>query len=164
MEIGEMSGFCKGLVILSMLTGGCVGSTAGGMKMLRVLIVFQACRHMLIRTGLARHAVSSVHLGDHRLGDDEVRDSCLLMVLLVCAVLVSWLAFLVAGHAALDSLFEVSSALGTVGLSSGLSDRALHWSLKLVLCGDMLLGRLEILAWLVLFHPATWFGRRMETQ
>jgi len=32
--------------------------------------------------------------------------------------------------------------------------------LKLVLCADMLLGRLEIIPWLVLLYPGSWLGRR----
>jgi trk system potassium uptake protein TrkH len=34
--------------------------------------------------------------------------------------------------------------------------------LKGILCVDMLMGRLEIIAWLVMLYPGTWFGRRME--
>jgi trk system potassium uptake protein len=59
-------------------------------------------------------------------------------------------------------LFEVVSALGTVGLSVGLSNSNLPGLLKGILCFDMLMGRLEIIAWLVLLYPGTWFGRRME--
>jgi len=39
---------------------------------------------------------------------------------------------------------------------------ALPGYLKGVLCVDMLMGRLEIIAWLVMLYPGTWFGRRME--
>ena len=60
------------------------------------------------------------------------------------------------------AVFEVVSATGTVGLSAGLSSGGLPDYLKMVLCADMLLGRLEIVAWLVIFYPKTWFGRRLE--
>jgi trk system potassium uptake protein TrkH len=66
------------------------------------------------------------------------------------------------GHNPLDSLFEVVSAIGTVGLSSGITNPELHPFLKAVLCADMLLGRLEIFAWLILVFPGTWFGKRLE--
>lgn len=74
----------------------------------------------------------------------------------------SWLPFVVMGHNPLDSLFEVVSAIGTAGLSAGITDPALHPFLKAVLCVDMLLGRLEIIAWLILVSPGTWFGKRLE--
>ena len=77
-------------------------------------------------------------------------------------VLLSWLPFLVLGHAPMASLFEVVSAVGTVGLSAGVTGPDLHPLLKGILCIDMLMGRLEIIAWLVMLYPGTWFGRRME--
>jgi trk system potassium uptake protein TrkH len=74
-------------------------------------------------------------------------------------ILVSWLPFLVAGYPPLDALFEVVSAVGTVGLSTGITGQQLESGLKLVLGLDMLLGRLEIIALLVLVYPGTWHKR-----
>jgi len=62
----------------------------------------------------------------------------------------------------LDALFEVVSATATVGLSSGITQTELQPALKLVLCFDMLAGRLEIIALLVCLYPKTWFGRHVE--
>jgi trk system potassium uptake protein TrkH len=56
----------------------------------------------------------------------------------------------------------VVSATGTVGLSVGITSADLPAQLKGVLCADMLMGRLEIIAWLVMLFPGTWFGKRME--
>lgn len=80
----------------------------------------------------------------------------------VAVVAFSWLPFVVMGYNPLDSLFEVVSATGTVGLSVGLTSTTLPAVLKGILCVDMLMGRLEIIAWLVMFYPGTWFGSRME--
>jgi trk system potassium uptake protein TrkH len=63
----------------------------------------------------------------------------------------------------LDSLFEIVSATGTVGLSTGLCSAGLPSILLATLCFDMLLGRLEIIALLVVLLPRTWFGKRIET-
>lgn len=54
------------------------------------------------------------------------------------------------------------SATGTVGLSSGITRPELEPLLKAILCFDMLAGRLEILALLVILYPRNWFGRRRE--
>ena len=85
-----------------------------------------------------------------------------MVLLFVGVVAFSWLPFVLLGYAPIDALFEVVSAVGTVGLSVGVTDANMPLALKGVLCADMLLGRLEILAWLVVFYPGTWFGRRME--
>jgi trk system potassium uptake protein TrkH len=85
-----------------------------------------------------------------------------LVVLFPCIMLLSWLPFLFWGYAPLDSLFEVVSALGTAGFSAGITSSELPVLLKGILCADMLLGRLEIIAWLVIFYPGTWIGMRKE--
>src|SRR5690606_18134398 len=97
-----------------------------------------------------------------RVDDADLGRAALLMALIVGVVFLSWLAFVAAGYPALDALFEVASATGTVGLSSGIARPALEWWLKLVLCFDMLAGRVEILALLVVLNPGSWFGRRAE--
>ena len=58
-----------------------------------------------------------------------------------------------------NALFEVSSALGTVGLSCGITSAAMPALLKGVLIVDMLLGRIEIIPLVVLFFPRTWVKR-----
>ena len=55
------------------------------------------------------------------------------------------------------------AATATVGLSTGISHAHLHPVLKGILCFDMLAGRLEIIALLVLLYPGTWFGKKAES-
>jgi trk system potassium uptake protein len=70
--------------------------------------------------------------------------------------LCSWLPFLVAGYDPLNALFEVVSACSTTGLSAGITRMGLEPELKVVLIVDMLLGRVEFLAFLVFLYPRTW--------
>ena len=111
---------------------------------------------------MPKRAVARARIGPEQLEDSEIIDALTLMLIFAAAVWASWIPFLVLGHDPLDALFEVVSAMGTVGLSTGVSSPSLHPFLKGVLCVDMLLGRLEILVWLVMLSPRTWFGRRME--
>jgi len=60
----------------------------------------------------------------------------------------------------MKALFEVTSALTTTGLSSGLTSAELPGVLKTVLCLNMLFGRLEVVALLVVLMPKTWLGIR----
>ncbi len=162
MPVAQLDAGSKLVLIFSMLVGGSVGSTAGGFKLLRLLIAASVLRLILVRTCLPKHAVIEPRLAGRRLQDEEIREALLLIVLFVTVVAFSWLPFVAMGYNPLDSLFEVVSATGTVGLSVGLTSAALPSLLKGILCVDMLLGRLEIIAWLVLLYPGTWFGRRME--
>lgn len=145
-----------------MLTGGGMGSTAGGFKLLRLLMAVSVLRLILLRTCLPKHAIINPRLAGRRLQDEEIRAALLLIMLFVVVASLSWLPFVAMGYDPLDSLFEVASALGTAGLSVGVTSASLPTLLKGILCIDMLMGRLEIIAWLVMLYPGTWFGRRME--
>lgn len=162
MPCGQLDAGSKLVLIFSMLVGGGAGSTAGGFKLLRMLIAVSVFRLIILRTCLPKHAVIEPRLAGRRLQDDEIQAALLLIVLFVAVVSLSWLPFVVMGYSPLDSLFEVVSATGTAGLSVGLTSATLPSLLKGILCVDMLMGRLEIMAWLVVFYPRTWFGRRME--
>ena len=162
LDISQLSAGAKLTLIFSMFLGGGVGSTAGGIKILRLLILGQLFYVFLKRPGMPRQAVAEASLGRRRLEMDEIQNALSIVLVFLGFVGVSWLIFVGMGHNPLDSLFEVVSAIGTVGLSSGISAPDLHPVLKGVLCADMLLGRLEIIAWIVLFYPRTWIGRRLE--
>ena len=150
------------ILIFSMLVGGGVGSTAGGFKLLRLLIPVHVFRLLLLRTCLPKHAVTETRLAGRRLLDEEIKSALLLILLFIVVVALSCFPFIAMGYDPLDSMFEVVSATGTVGLSVGLTNVALPAVLKGILCVDMLMGRLEIIAWLVMLYPWTWLGRRME--
>jgi trk system potassium uptake protein TrkH len=162
LPVAQLDAGSKLVLICSMLVGGGVGSTAGGFKLLRLLIVVSVLRLIILRACLPAHAVIEPRLAGQRLHEEEIQSALLLIVLFVAVVVLSWLPFVLMGYDPLDSLFEVVSATGTVGLSVGLTGAGLPALLKGVLCIDMLLGRLEIIAWLVMLYPGTWVGRRME--
>ena len=108
------------------------------------------------------HAVSEPSLGDRTLEQDDIERALLLILLFLIIIIISWLIFLACEQDPLQSLFEVASAVGTVGLSSGLTSHELTPLLKSVLCVDMLSGRVEIIALLVVLYPGTWLGKRAE--
>jgi trk system potassium uptake protein TrkH len=147
---------------IHMFLGGAAGSTAGGIKILRLLILVQLLYIFLQRASMPKQAVVEASLGRRRLETDEIQNALSIVFVFLASIAISWLVFVGMGHNPLDSLFEVVSAIGTVGLSTGITAPELHPILKGVLCADMLLGRLEIIAWLVLFYPRTWIGRRLE--
>ena len=149
-------------LVASMLVGGSVGSTAGGFNLLRLLLLLRVLQLVLVRAAAPSHAVIEPRLGGRRLDDDDLWRALLVILLYVLVVFVSWLIFVAHGYPGIDALFEVVSATATVGLSTGISRPALEPLLKLVLCFDMLAGRVEIFALLVVLYPGTWFGKRAE--
>jgi trk system potassium uptake protein TrkH len=128
-----------------------------------LLVLLRITQFALRRTAMPAHAVAIPRLEGRSLEAGDVQRATLALFLLLAVTLLSWIPFVAAGHAPLDSLFEVASALGTVGLSTGITGPQLAPGLKLLLCLDMLMGRLEIVALLVLLYPRTWIARRTET-
>ncbi len=162
LDIASLNEPAKLLLIVSMFVGGGMGSTAGGVKILRLLLLLRLLQLLLQRSTMPAHAVTHLELEGKVVGGDDIQGALLLIALFFAVVVLSWLAFVLCGFPVLDSLFEVVSATGTVGLSTGITAEDLPDALKLVLGLDMLLGRLEIVALLVLLYPRTWLGRRMQ--
>lgn len=150
----------KTTLILAMAMGGSVGSTAGGFKLLRVVILFGLLYRCLKSMSLPSDAVVDQRLGARRIEATEVQDALMIIIMFIMVVFFSWIPFLTYGYAPLDALFEVVSATGTVGLSSGITQAGMPAGLKLILCADMLLGRLEFVAWMIFFYHRTWLGRK----
>ena len=162
MELSQLPAAAKLVLIMSMAVGGGIGSTAGGFKILRLLMIISLLRVLLRRACVAMHAVVEPRIAGRRMEETEIQEALLLVLLFVAVIIFSWLPFLFMGYHPLDSLFEVVSATGTVGLSAGVVAAEMPFFLKAIFCMDMLLGRLEIFAWLVMVYPRTWIGRRLS--
>ncbi len=143
-----------------MFVGGGIGSTAGGIKLYRLLVLFKAMQMFLRRASSGVHSQLHLRLDGKRLDYLTIEN----VLAIICGYLVflvgSWLIFLAYGMPTMQSLYEVTSALGTAGVSSGLTSMQLPTPLKLVLICNMLLGRVETVAIIVLLAPSTWFGKR----
>lgn len=160
LDIAALDDTSKVVLIISMFVGGGAGSTAGGIKLLRLLIALRLLQLLLLRSTQPAHAVAHLELEGRAVANDDIQNALLLILLFAAVIVFSWLAFVACGYPPLDSLFEVASATGTVGLSTGITSPELEPGLKLLLCADMLLGRIEIIALMVVLYHRTWFGRR----
>ena len=163
LNVGSLDPASKLTLIASMLTGGCSGSTAGGIKLVRLLILLRLIQLALRSSAASERSVMHLRVGGARLEPDVIVNALLLLGLWALVVFLSWFPFLLYGYDPLNALFEVVSATGTVGLSSGVTRPALEPALKLLLTLDMLFGRVEIVALLVVLYPGTWLGRRRTT-
>jgi trk system potassium uptake protein TrkH len=161
-DITQINPAGKLVLMAAMFIGGGSGSTAGGIKVMRFIMILGLARIMIMRLNMAQHATLPDKILRRPVKDQQIRESLIVVLLFLGVDIVSWGLFLVAGYDPLNSLFEVVSAAGTVGLSAGLSSSGLPDWLKLVLCLDMLVGRLEIVPLLVLVTPRTWVGRRLK--
>jgi len=145
------------LLILSFM-GGCVGSTGGGMKAMRILLIFrQGVREL--RQLLHPNAVIPLKLDARRVQTEVISAVwSFFAVYMFCFVLI-WLALLATN---LDFISAFSAVVATMNnLGPGLGEVAYHYGTvsepgKLILCLAMLIGRLEVFTLLVLLTPAFW--------
>src|SRR5690606_31902563 len=110
LPLAELGGSVLLILILLMFIGGSLGSTAGGIKLLRMLIFLSLMKLSMQRIAVVHHAVIESKLGKEPLGEDEIIRALLLILLFIAVIFLSWLAFVIAGYDPLGALFEVVSA------------------------------------------------------
>ena len=138
-----------GMMILAMLIGGGVGSTAGGIKLTRSLILLKSAWRQMLRRVLPEHNVSE--LTYHRAQGKAKIDSDLatatggfVVVYLAIFIMGTLLLTVTAGATLTEAMFEFASCLSTVGLSIGITGPSTANATLLVEIVGMILGRLEI--------------------
>ncbi|WP_445475507.1 TrkH family potassium uptake protein [Methanococcoides methylutens] len=159
-DLSILSEASKAMLIFMMWVGGNVGSTAGGIKILRVILLIKVVHNVLLRLFLPRETITPVKIEDHIIESDEIYNLVTFMLLYTLILVASSFIFMLYGANMSSSVFEVSSALSTVGLSAGATSATMPVVLKLVLIVDMLFGRIEIIPLILLFMPGTWFKRK----
>lgn len=150
--------FLPFLIFMFAFMGGCAGSTGGGIKMIRVLlIVKQGGReiHRLIHP----NAVVPIKIGNKMVSDRVVEAVWGFFGVYVIAYLILCILLLATGMDFLSAFSAVGACINNLG--PGLADVSAHYAnigdtAKWLLCFAMLLGRLEVFTLLVLFSPAFW--------
>ena len=149
MDYASWPPFAVGLLILLMIVGGSVGSTAGGIKLLRTYLLIRIAREN-IRSRLSATSqvtMPSYHSAQGVVSIDTalIKDtygfvSCYMAVYIIGTLLLT----LTSGCSLQDAMYEFASALGTVGISNGLTSAYASMGTLIVLMLGMILGRLEV--------------------
>lgn len=149
--------FTIGLMILLMLIGGGIGSTAGGLKLTRVYLILRMIGLNVKRKLLSQRCVDAPTFvkaqGRTKIDGELCSDTvgfvgCYLLLFLAGALILT----VTAGCGLEKAMFEFASALGTVGLSIGLTGPMTNNATLIVEMIGMILGRLEIFIVLTGFY------------
>ena len=154
----------KMCLLFMMAVGGCSGSTAGGIKVIRILLVVKLIG-LGGRRALSPSAREEVQLGGHTVSR-EVLMGAGYFLFTYCALVGLWtLIFTWDGSSAFDSVALAMTTMGNVGPGFGewgatCNYAALPTLSKLTVAASMLIGRLEIFPMLALFRPGFWKKER----
>jgi trk system potassium uptake protein TrkH len=152
--------YSKFLLVFLMLIGASAGSTGGGIKCIRAVILLKAAWGELIKI-IHPSAVSTVK-ADGRTLDKTMVSSVALFFFLYLSVLIAAVALVSLDNLGIETtLTAVTATLGNIGPGLSLVGPAGNYAVfspfsKIVLSFCMLVGRLEIYPMLLIFLPATW--------
>ncbi|MFP3872609.1 MAG: TrkH family potassium uptake protein [Candidatus Natronoplasma sp.] len=148
--VGTWTAFQKFLLTILMIFGGGYGSTASAIKLLRVVIIFYALIWLIRQYLLPESVVSKMNIGDKHYSPEAIQDVAMYVILYLILLVGAAMVFMYGGASTVDSLFEVASAQGNVGLSVGITGPEMPLVEKITLIIVMWAGRLEIFPILVL--------------
>jgi len=150
--------FLPYLLLYAAIIGACAGSTGGGMKAIRILLIFKQGFREVQRL-IHPKAVIPVKLGRNPVPDRIIESVWGFFAVYVMAFLVMLLALLATGLDIITAFSAVGACINNLG--PGLAEVSetygtLPTEAKWILCVAMLLGRLEVFTLLVLFTPMFW--------
>ena len=152
--------FSKGIILMLMLLGACAGSTGGGLKMARVLLLLKDL-HRSVRKSLHPNSVQVVQVNGEAVQEQVLRNTAAYLTAYCVLMLGSFLLVSLDGfsvEANISAVFacfnNIGPGLAEVGPTSSFA--AYSAFSKVILTLDMLFGRLEIFPMLALFSRHTW--------
>ena len=156
--------FSKVILVLLMFIGACAGSTGGGIKCSRILLMLKSVKkelHYLIHP----RSIRINQMDNHRIAHEIIRSINVFLIAYLLIFISSMLLLALNGDDLVTNFTAVAATLNNVGPGLASVGPTCNFSFftplsKLVLMFDMLAGRLELFPMLLLFTPATWRKNR----
>ncbi len=150
----------KLILVLLMFIGACAGSTGGGFKVSRIIILWKAFLRELKQL-INPRTVKKVQMDGHTVEDRTIRVVSIYTVAYLFIFIISILLISFEGKDLITNFTAVTATFNNIGPGLemvGPTQNYAHYSIfsKLVLCFDMLAGRLELFPILLLFSKNTW--------
>lgn len=148
------------ILVLIMFVGACAGSTGGGIKVSRFIILFKSLAKE-IRLLIHPNHVRKLELDGHKIEHNIIRSTNVYMVSYLMIFIISVLLVSFDNHSLVTNFTAVTATINNIGPGLDMVGPVENFGFfsdtsKLVLIFDMLAGRLEIFPMLLLFAPITW--------
>lgn len=152
--------FSKTVLILCMFMGACAGSTGGGLKMSRILILWKSIRNE-IKNLIHPRSVTKVRMDGGVIAPETVHSTCVYVAVFFVIFGVSTLLLSLDGHDFTTNFTAVLATLNNMGPGFNKVGPTCNFAFfsdlsKLTLIFDMLAGRLELLPLLLVITPKSW--------
>ena len=149
--------FSKYCLLIVMLTGGCAGSTSGGIKIARFILLFKMINRIVKEKLNPNHIVHLTYDTNEQL-DVVINRTSRFFFLYIFLALMGALIFTIDGLPIMDAIVLGISAIGNAGIAYGAANdfSQLNALTKIVCCMLMVIGRLEIFLFLVMLKPSFW--------
>lgn len=159
-DFNEWPEFSRTILLMLMFIGACAGSTGGGIKVSRIIIMFKT---IIKEIGMLIHPklVKKIKMDGREINHDVVRSLNIYLIVYILIFAFSVLIISVEGHDFITNFSSVAATLNNIGPGlefAGPSHNFAFFSVtsKIVLIFDMLAGRLELFPMILLFSPITW--------
>lgn len=157
-EFSVWPSFVPLLLLFLSFSGGCAGSTGGGIKVIRILLLFKQGMREIKRL-IHPNAIFPIKLGNKALSDQVIDSVWGFFATYIATFTIMLLVLMATGLDQITAFSAVAACINNLG--PGLGDVSAHYgditdTAKWVLSLAMLLGRLEIFTLLVLLSPAFW--------
>ena len=151
-------GFLPMLLLFSSFIGACAGSTGGGIKVIRIMLLFKQGMREIKRL-IHPSAIFIIKVGNKPIPERIVEAVWGFFAVYIAIFIFLLMALMATGLDQVTAFSAIAACLNNLG--PGLGDVSLHYGnindvAKWILCFAMLLGRLEIFTLLVLFTPTFW--------
>ena len=160
MDFDQWPQYSRTILVLLMFIGACAGSTGGGLKVSRVMLLLRTAKRSMRRMIHSR-SVESIRF-DGRIMEEETLNTCLIYLTIYCLVTVASVVLVSLNNFPFETnvtgviacMNNIGPGLGMVGPAGNYA--AFSEQYKMVLSFDMLACRLELFPVLLLFYPSTW--------
>ena len=150
----------QAVLVILMITGSCAGSTSGGIKLIRILIILKMAKIELSKI-LHPGSVKAVSINDKKIGGEVVSKTASFFFIYSAIFLVAVILVSIEGQDLLSNITAVIASLSNIGPGLGAIGPAENYSMltpvsKTVLSFCMIAGRLEFFPVLILLAPSVW--------
>ena len=148
------------ILLMLMFIGACAGSTGGGIKVSRFVILFKTVKKELLQY-VHPKSIRRISMDGHVVEHEVVRSVNVFLITYILTFALSVLLLALDGHDLITNFTAVAATLNNIGPGLELVGPTQNFGIfsdgvKLLLAFDMLAGRLELFPLLLLFVPSTW--------